>query len=128
MHKATGTEMVYRTWTISISRRRGMSIMRNSIKENKMSDQEKIVKDEVAFEHECRGYEFKATYLHEPKGNALIEITKDGETVREFQFPAYKIWNIAAHADDIVDGLEQESDSGLRVAGSDGLGGNAYSN
>ena len=87
---------------------------------------ENIVKGDVAFEHECRGYQFKATHLEEPSGDALIEITKDGELVREFLFPSYKIWNIAAHADDIVEGLERESDDGLRIAGSDGLGGNAY--
>ena len=38
----------------------------------------------------------------------------------------YKVFNIPAHIDDIVEGLERNSDSGLRIAGSDGLGGNAY--
>jgi len=46
--------------------------------------------------------------------------------VRDFLFPSYKIWNIAAHADDIIDGLEQGNDKGLFIAGSDGLGGNLY--
>ncbi len=87
---------------------------------------DEIVKEDVAFEHEWKGYHFKATYLTEPKGDALIEITKDDELIKEFLFPAYKIWNIAAHADDIVMGLEQQNDSGLYVAGSDLLGGNAY--
>lgn len=82
--------------------------------------------EKVAFEGDKRGYHFKATYLKQPEGEALIEISKDAKIVRKFLFPAYKIWNIAAHADDIIDGLEKESDKGLYVAGSNGLGGNAY--
>ncbi len=85
-----------------------------------------IVREKIAFEGEKRGYRFVGTYLTEPKGDALIEIFKGDVMVREFLFPAYKVWNIAAHADDIVDGLEEDSDSGLREAGSDGLGGNVY--
>jgi hypothetical protein len=68
-----------------------------------------------------RGYNFKATYLLEPKGEALIEISKDGKIVKEFLFPAYKIYNISAHADDIVDGLEKDNESGLIMAGSTGF-------
>ena len=85
-----------------------------------------IIREEIAFEGEKRGYKFVATYLTQPSGDALIEITKNEKVVREFLFPAYKIWNIAAHADDIIDGLEQESDKGLFIAGSDGSGGNLY--
>lgn len=85
-----------------------------------------MIKGKVVFEGEKRGYTFKATDLIEPKGNVLIEIFKGNNLIKEFLFPAYKIWNIAAHADDIVDGLEEQSDVGLRIAGSDGLGGNCY--
>ena len=92
-----------------------------------MIDGEKIKIDKVAFEDEKGGYYLKATYLEEPKGEALIEISKGCKIVREFLFPAYKIWNIAAHVDDIIDGLKKESDDGLLIAGSDGLGGNSYS-
>jgi hypothetical protein len=54
---------------------------------------------------------------------SLITIqNEEGSCIKEFEFPSYKIWNIPAHKDDIVDDLEQE----LRIAGSDGLGGNAY--
>jgi hypothetical protein len=88
---------------------------------------ENIVKEKVAFDVEQRGYRFVATYLIEPKGDALIEIFKGSILKKEFLFPAYKVWNISAHADDIIDGLERESDEGLRIAGSDGLGGNCYS-
>lgn len=71
-------------------------------------------------------YRFRATYLDEPKGESLIEIWRDGEPVKEFRWPSYKIWNILAHAGEIIVGLEQDSDAGLRVAGSDLLGGNVY--
>ena len=85
-----------------------------------------IIKDKVAFEDEKRGYKFVATYLICPKADALIEISKGDKMVRSFLFPAYKIWNISAHADDIIDGLEKESDEGLYLAGSYGVGGSAY--
>ena len=91
-----------------------------------MLDRTKLVIEEVAFEGNTRGYHFKATYLKQPKKEALIEISKSDKIVREFLFPAYKIWNILAHADDIIDGLEKESDEGIYIAGSNGLGGNFY--
>jgi hypothetical protein len=56
-------------------------------------------------------------------GDALIEIQKDGAIFREFKYPAYKIWNIAAHFTDIVDGELENSDIGYRTAGSTGFGG-----
>ena len=80
-----------------------------------------IIREKVAFEGEKRGYFFRATYLKIPKGDALIEISRNGKMVREFLFPSYKIWNISAHADDIIDGLEKGSDSGLAIAASTGL-------
>lgn len=89
-------------------------------------DRTELVIEAIAFEGEKRGYYFKATHLEHPKGKALIEITKDDKIVREFLFPSYKIWNIAAHADDIIDGLEQGSDDGFVSAGLDLLGGNVY--
>lgn len=87
---------------------------------------ENIVIEKVAYSGIHHGYTFTATYLIEPKGEALIEIHKDRKLVKEFLFPAYKIYNIVAHADDIIDGFEENSDVGLRIAGSDGLGGNSY--
>ena len=89
-------------------------------------DRSKLVMDEIAFEGEEQGYKFKATYLKQPRGKALIEISKDNQIIKEFLFLAYKVWNIAAHARDIVEGLEKESEEGLYLAGSDGLGGNSY--
>ena len=80
------------------------------------------IRDKIAFELDARGFHFVATYLVEPNENALIEITKDGQMVKSLLWPAYKIWNIAAHADDIAQDLE----AGLREAGSTGFGGNVY--
>ena len=87
---------------------------------------ENIKIEKVAYCGNVRGYVFKATYLEEPKSEALIEIFKDDVLVKEFLFPAYKIFNIAAHASDIVDSLEQGNEDGFYVAGSNGLGGNSY--
>jgi hypothetical protein len=81
-----------------------------------------IVRDKVAFDAEHRGFRFVATYLHEPKGDALIEISRDGEMLKSILWPAYKIWNIAAHADDIAADME----AGLSMAGEVGFGANVY--
>ncbi len=72
-----------------------------------------IIKAKVAFEKEWAGYLFRATYLEAPKGDALIEIEKEGRVVRSILWPAYKIWNIAAHAEDIASELDAGSDAGL---------------
>ena len=73
-----------------------------------------------------RGYTVRASYLKEPHaGDALVEILKDGQPLRQFTFPAYTIWNIAAHFKDIVDGEIEKSANGYAMAASDGLGGYA---
>lgn len=84
--------------------------------------------DKVAFESkEDRGYKCKATYLKEPNGgDALIEIFKDGKPLRAFLFPAYKIWNIAAHFRDIVDGELEGSASGYKMAAWNGISGATF--
>lgn len=65
-----------------------------------------------------RGFEVAAYYLEEPcKGDALVEITRDGEPYRRFLWPAYKIWNIAAHFQDIVNGEIEGNYSGYDAAG-----------
>jgi hypothetical protein len=83
-----------------------------------MTSEETVVRDKVAFDHVHRGVRFVATYLVKPKGEALIEITKDGTLIKSVLWPAYKIWNIPAHADDIVTDLE----AGLHEAGWTGFG------
>jgi hypothetical protein len=82
-------------------------------------------KDETpAYNIDDRGFNVKAWYPVEA-GDALIHISHDGKLVREFLYPAYKIWNIAAHFHDIVDGelSKDDKERGYLIAGSDGLGG-----
>lgn len=90
------------------------------------SDAKEYEIDSVGFESRApeRGYTVKASYLKEPhKGDALIEIFKDGQPLRSFLFPAYKIWNIAAHFGDIVDGEIAESSKGYEMAAWGGISG-----
>ena len=82
--------------------------------------------EKIAFESKepDRGYTVRASYLKSPPaGDALVEIFKDGQPLRSFTFPAYKIWNIAAHFSDIVDGEIANHAGGYALAASDGLGG-----
>lgn len=74
-----------------------------------------------AFDITDRGYNVKAFYIEDGKGDALIKITKDGNPLRKFLFPAYKIWNIAAHFSDIVDGELENNTSGYEMAASTGI-------
>ena len=80
------------------------------------------------FTKDDRGFHVEAWYLvdtEESKGEALIQISYNGEIVREFLFPSYKIWNIAAHFSDIVDGelSKDDKERGYGIAASTGLGG-----
>ena len=68
-------------------------------------------KEEAVFDINYRGFNIQAFYLSEPKDDALIVVTKDEKPFREFLYPAYKIWNIAAHIRDIVDFIELEMES-----------------
>ena len=73
-----------------------------------------------------RGYNVKAWYLKDTdteKGDALIEIKKDEKLLKSFIFPAYKIWDIAAHFSDIIDSEEAKNFDGYKIAASTGLGG-----
>lgn len=49
-----------------------------------------------------RGFRIRAWYDGSP--NVRIE-RESGELVREFDYEDYRIWNLAAHFDNIVDGL-----------------------
>ena len=87
-----------------------------------MSD--RIKRGKAAFDIEDRGYGARAWYLEDTpdsKGDALIEIFKGDQLLREFLFPAYKIWNIAAHFHDIVDGELENSARGYQMAAWTGL-------
>lgn len=64
------------------------------------------------------GYAMRADYLKSPfQQDALITVFKDGQKVREFLWPAYKIWNLIAHFPDIVDGEVEGSPRGYEMAG-----------
>lgn len=70
------------------------------------------------------GYNIEAWYLKQPNGgNALIYIFKDGKVLREFLFPAYKIYNLQAHFEDIVEGEKRNSASGYEAAAWNGISG-----
>lgn len=60
----------------------------------------------MAFEKSDRGFTVRCWYGEFPGDNARMEITKGPETIRHFEYPAYRIWNIAAHFSEIVDALQ----------------------
>lgn len=69
-----------------------------------------------------RGFSCRASYLKEPhQGDALIEIFREEKLVRKFLYPAYKIYNILAHFNDIVDGELEGHDGGYRAASWNGI-------
>lgn len=78
------------------------------------------------FDMDDREFNVKAWYLEnteDSKGDALIELRYKDKVVRELIFSAYKIYNIAAHFSDIVDGEINNNGRGYAIAASDGLGG-----
>ncbi len=80
--------------------------------------EEKLKPLEFDFEH--GGYKFSAR--DSDNGNSIVDISKEGQSVKCFLWPTYKIFNISAHAFDSGADLE----NGLRIAGSTGFGGNVY--
>lgn len=65
-----------------------------------------------------RGFTVKAFYLQPPNdAHALCEIYRVGHPYRRFLWPAYKIYNIAAHFSDIVDGEIDGNFHGYDMAG-----------
>ncbi len=73
-----------------------------------------------------RGFIFRAYDLSDSKGNALIEVEREGKIVRSFEFPAYRVWNIPAHADDIIKSELENNIDGYLIAGDTGLGSNVF--
>lgn len=78
--------------------------------------------DKPVFDINDRDFNVKAWYL---KGmvDALIELRFKDNLVRSLIYPAYKIYNIAAHFSDIVDSEINNDKRGYEIAGSTGLGG-----
>ena len=68
--------------------------------------------EKQAFDVQHKG--FKAAGYWGAGADGRVVVSKDGETIKEFEYPAYKIFNIAAHWHDIIDGeLEDHGDSWL---------------
>jgi hypothetical protein len=60
--------------------------------------------DKEAFKVEHKGFIVTAFYDDDPKAqDANIIVTRDGIPFKEFKYPAYRIWNIAAHWHDTVE-------------------------
>jgi len=73
-----------------------------------------------------RGFVFRAFDLPDSKGDAVIEVEREGKLIKSFNFPAYKVWNIGAHSNDIIESELDSNKDGYYIAGSDGLGGNVF--
>lgn len=58
-----------------------------------------------------------------PHKDVLIEVTKDGNIIREFLYPAYKQYNLQAHFEDIVEGEKRNSADGYEAASWNGISG-----
>ena len=84
-------------------------------------------KENIVFDVNDRGFNAKGWYLKntdDSKGDAFIEIKYKDEIVKQFLFPAYKIYNIPAHFGDIVDGelSMDDKERGYRIAAWNGIG------
>lgn len=49
-----------------------------------------------------KGYNIKAWDICGNKTETLIEIFKDNKVIRTFTYPSYKIYNLQAHFEDII--------------------------
>jgi len=86
-----------------------------------------MVKEKEIFSIIERGYKAIGYYLEKPNDdNVLVEVFCNEELIREFTWPAYKIWNIPAHFSDILDSEIKKNKVGYKLAGSNGLGGGVY--
>jgi len=73
------------------------------------------------YDLEYKGFRVRAFLGLENDQDADIEITRHGEpygqVYRSFKYPAYRIWNIAAHFNEIIDDvLRQENEAGREPA------------
>ena len=62
--------------------------------------------DRPVFDISDRGFRLRC--FHIEGQTSMIVIERDGKTIREFEYEAYRVWNIAAHFGDIVDELVEE--------------------
>lgn len=82
--------------------------------------------ERIAFEGPAtpyRGHMIRASFLKPPRaGDAFVELFRDGEVVRSFYWPAYKVYNLQAHFTEIVDSELEGMDAGYRQAAWNGIG------
>ncbi len=76
-------------------------------------------KQKEVFKIESRGFQVQCWYLSDTetsKGDAYLEIKRAGTLLRTFIYPAYKVYNIAAHFEDIIDGeISKDKASGCAL-------------
>jgi hypothetical protein len=82
-----------------------------------------VIIDKLAFESRDPrdGFTLHVYWLTKPKGDALVEIRKDEQPYRRFLYPAYKVFNLSAHWEDIVQSEIQGNLAGYDLAGWDGF-------
>lgn len=61
------------------------------------------------FDIKEKNYRMEGFYLEQGNLNALIKVYKDDELFKEFEVPAYKIYNYPAHFSDMVVYLESQN-------------------
>lgn len=76
--------------------------------------------EKQAFKVEHKGFTAEGFWGDGADGRVVV--TKDGAIVKEFTYPAYKIFNVAAHWRDIIDGELAETGDGWLLAGWSGFG------
>lgn len=57
----------------------------------------------VAFDITDRGFNIKAVYGEDGDQYAQITCSRNGVPFKEMKYPAYRIWNLAAHFSEYVD-------------------------
>lgn len=60
-------------------------------------------KKKIAFKEKHKNFSVIAYYLEDENPNALIVVKKDNKIYKKFEYPAYRIWNIAAHFSEMVE-------------------------
>lgn len=63
-----------------------------------------------------RGFTCRAKDKDDGSGNAIVEVLFEKNVVRSFEWPTYKVWNILAHFNEIVDSEIAKNADGYRLA------------
>lgn len=75
-----------------------------------------MAEEKPAYDITHQGFRVRGWY-GDGKDEGRIEITRNGEPFKNYSYPGYRIWNIAAHFEDGIDDLLADE---ARKAGSDG--------